>query len=60
MIGCTLVAVVVANLLMTKPIATVFRPVFEPKLAWLFRAVESTSLRCRPASTAPSDPVTKS
>jgi hypothetical protein len=27
----------VANLLMTKPVATVFRPVFEPKLAWLFR-----------------------
>lgn len=36
-IGCTAVAVAVANLLMTKPVATVFRPVFEPRLTWLFR-----------------------
>lgn len=36
-VGCTLVAVVVANLLMTRPVATLFRPVFEPRLNWLFR-----------------------
>ncbi len=29
--------------LMTKPIATVFRPIFEPKLTWLFRPVEIPS-----------------
>ncbi len=39
-IGCSVVAVIVANLLMTKPVSTVFRPVFEPKLNWLFRPVE--------------------
>jgi hypothetical protein len=31
------VATVVANLLMTQLVATVFRPVFEPRLRWLFR-----------------------
>ena len=31
------VAVVLANLLMTKPVSTLFRPVFEPRLTWLFR-----------------------
>ena len=35
--GCILVAIVVANILMTKPVATVFRPVFEPRLTWMFR-----------------------
>ncbi len=38
-IGTSLVAVVVANLLMTKPVATTFRPIFEPKLTWLFRDI---------------------
>ena len=36
-IGAMLIAVVVANLLMTKPIKKLFRPIFEPKLTWLFR-----------------------
>jgi fucose 4-O-acetylase-like acetyltransferase len=49
-IGCTVVAVVVANLLMTKPVATAFRPIFEPKLGWLFR-------QAPPPSQSPSDPV---
>lgn len=51
-IGCTLGAVVVGNLLMTKPVATVFRPVFEPRLTWLFRAsppTESSPSRKRSA-----------
>ncbi len=34
---CIVGAVIVANLLMTAVVATIFRPVFEPRLAWLFR-----------------------
>jgi fucose 4-O-acetylase-like acetyltransferase len=49
-VGCIVVAVVVANLLMTKPVATVFRPLFEPKLAWLFREAEPPSVRVPAAS----------
>jgi fucose 4-O-acetylase-like acetyltransferase len=49
-IGCTVVAVVAANILMTKPVATVFRPLFEPRLTWLFREAEPPSVRV-PAST---------
>lgn len=36
-IACIIGATVLANLLMTKLVATVFRPVFEPRLNWLFR-----------------------
>lgn len=36
-LGCCVVAMIVANLLMTKPVATVFRPLFEPRLTWMFR-----------------------
>jgi len=36
-LGCIVAAIVVANLLMTRPVATVFRPVFEPRLTWMFR-----------------------
>ncbi|WP_375002191.1 acyltransferase family protein [Aeromicrobium sp. CTD01-1L150] len=32
-----IVATVVANLLMLKIVSTVFRPIFEPRLTWLFR-----------------------
>ena len=39
-IACIIGAAVLANLLMTKAVATVFRPIFEPKLAWLFREAE--------------------
>ncbi len=35
-LGCVAAAIGLANLLMTKPVATVFRPVFEPELNWLF------------------------
>jgi fucose 4-O-acetylase-like acetyltransferase len=49
-IGCMVVAVVVANLLMTKPVATIFRPLFEPRLTWLFREAEPPSVRV-PASS---------
>lgn len=36
-LGCIVVAVIVANVLMTEPVARLFRPVFEPKLTWAFR-----------------------
>ncbi|WP_293784306.1 acyltransferase family protein [uncultured Aeromicrobium sp.] len=36
-LGCIVAGAVVAVLLMTAPVATVFRPFFEPKLAWMFR-----------------------
>lgn len=41
-IACIVVAVLLGNLLMTRPFATVFRPLFEPKLAWLFRSAPSS------------------
>lgn len=49
-VGCMVAAVVVANLLMTKPVATLFRPLFEPRLTWLFREAEPPSVRV-PASS---------
>ncbi|MGA8986404.1 acyltransferase family protein [Aeromicrobium sp.] len=49
-VATTIMAVVVANLLMTSPVATVFRPVFEPRLTWLFRVT--------PAATKPVAPPT--
>ena len=39
-IACIIGAFVLANLLMTKPISQLFRPIFEPKLKWLFREAE--------------------
>lgn len=36
-LGCIVAAIIVANVLMTKPVATIFRPVFEPRLTWMFR-----------------------
>ncbi|WP_286689135.1 MULTISPECIES: acyltransferase family protein [unclassified Aeromicrobium] len=48
------VATVVANLLMTQLVATVFRPVFEPRLRWLFRPDPETKPKSSkaPAPTA--------
>jgi hypothetical protein len=40
---------------MTKPVATVFRPLFEPKLTWLFREAEPPSVRV-PASSVDASP----
>ncbi len=42
-IGAVLIAVVVANLLMTAPIKKIFQPVFEPKLRWAFRPIEKAA-----------------
>ncbi len=39
-IACIFGAFLLANLLMTKPVATAFRPIFEPKLTGLFREAE--------------------
>jgi fucose 4-O-acetylase-like acetyltransferase len=64
-VGCIVVAVVVANLLMTKPVATLFRPLFEPRLTWLFREAEPPSVRVpassieAAAATAPADASTQ-
>ena len=38
-IGCILGSIVLANLLMTAIVAKVFRPLFEPRLTWLFREI---------------------
>jgi hypothetical protein len=35
-IACIFGAVIVANLLMTPVVRWIFRPIFEPKLTWLF------------------------
>jgi fucose 4-O-acetylase-like acetyltransferase len=40
-IGCIIGSIILANLLMTAIIAKVFRPLFEPKLTWLFREMPS-------------------
>lgn len=53
-VGCIVAAIIVANLLMTRLVATVFRPLFEPRLAWLFREAEPPSVRV-PISTIEAD-----
>ncbi|MGZ5410218.1 MAG: acyltransferase family protein [Aeromicrobium sp.] len=42
-IGSMIAAVVVANLLMTAIVAKVFRPIFEPRLTWMFRPPEQVT-----------------
>jgi len=39
-IGCMIAAVVLANLLMLSFVSKVFRPIFEPRLTWMFRPPE--------------------
>lgn len=39
-IGSMISAVILANLLMTNIVSRIFRPIFEPRLTWLFRAPE--------------------
>ncbi|MFT4189446.1 MAG: acyltransferase family protein [Aeromicrobium sp.] len=41
-VGLILGAIVLANLLMTAPVARLFRPVFEPKLTWMFRPIDES------------------
>ncbi|MFT4298982.1 MAG: acyltransferase family protein [Aeromicrobium sp.] len=41
-LGLIVSAVVLANLLMTRPVARLFRPVFEPKLTWMFRDIRES------------------
>lgn len=36
-IGCVVLALLLGNLLMTKPFEVVFRPLFQPRLNWIFR-----------------------
>ena len=38
-------AIVVTLLLSSRPVVTIFRPVVEPKLTWLFRRDESSETR---------------
>ena len=40
-IATMIFAVILANLLMTKIVARTFRPLFEPRLTWMFRTPES-------------------
>jgi fucose 4-O-acetylase-like acetyltransferase len=42
-VACFAGAVIVANLLMTPLVRTVFRPIFEPKLSWLFPDTPTTT-----------------
>jgi fucose 4-O-acetylase-like acetyltransferase len=53
-VGCIIGAAVLANLLMTRPIATLFRPVFEPRLTWLFRPGEQPARPQAAVATPPS------
>jgi fucose 4-O-acetylase-like acetyltransferase len=59
-IGTIVGATVLATLLMTKPVATLFRPVFEPKLSWLFRAAERPAQPKAAEVTPPSPKATTS
>lgn len=54
-IACIIGATVLANLLMTAVVAKVFRPVFEPKLTWLFREMPQPDHSPQP-QTARSEP----
>jgi fucose 4-O-acetylase-like acetyltransferase len=47
---CTALALIGGNLLMLGPVATLFRPLFEPQLTWLFRSAP------QPAPPAAADP----
>jgi fucose 4-O-acetylase-like acetyltransferase len=53
-------AVIVANVLMTAIVAKVFRPVFEPKLTWMFRDVSERgpviTEQPKPSSTTATSP----
>jgi fucose 4-O-acetylase-like acetyltransferase len=40
--GLIIAAIVLANLLMTPIVARVFRPVFEPRLTWMFRPIDES------------------
>jgi len=51
-LGCIVVAVVLANLLMTRVVAKVFRPLFEPRLTWMFRT-DDPGHKTPPAAPAP-------
>jgi fucose 4-O-acetylase-like acetyltransferase len=53
-IGFIIAAVILANLLMTNIVSRVFRPLFEPKLTWLFRQAEPPSVRI-PVEKAPDE-----
>lgn len=53
-VGCTVAAIVVANLLMTKIVAKAFRPVFEPRLTWMFRSDDSPRPQADVTPAAPS------
>lgn len=55
-LGCIVAAVILANLLMTKPVATLFRPLFEPRLTWLFREAEPPSVRVPASTVQPASP----
>ncbi len=46
-IACIIAAAVLANLLMTKPVSQLFRPIFEPKLTGLFREPAEKSSAAR-------------
>lgn len=50
-IGCIVGSIVLANLLMTAIVAKVFRPLFEPKLTWLFREIQKPN-DAKPAAKA--------
>lgn len=50
-VACIIGAAILANLLMTKPVSVVFRPIFEPKLKGLFREAEEKKAASSDAST---------
>ena len=54
-IGVCIGAVVLANLLMTQVVKRVFRPIFEPRLPWLFRPIrpdQASAASARPGAPA--------
>ena len=53
-VGFIIAAIILANLLMTNVVARLFRPLFEPKLTWLFREAEPPSVRI-PVEHAPQE-----
>jgi fucose 4-O-acetylase-like acetyltransferase len=50
--ACIIGAVILANLLMTAIVAKVFRPLFEPKLTWLFREMPAPHEDAKPKKDA--------
>jgi fucose 4-O-acetylase-like acetyltransferase len=55
-LACVVIAIVLANLLMTRPIESLFRPLFQPNLTWMFRKTPDSSAQTTHSSEPSESP----